>query len=207
MRNIPVTENTAVLKVTVSYIVHFLNIAVYRLSVSTIYTLPVKHNLPSFVHTLSECGAACCTVMPLPNTCIYLFAELGASRILHWHMHTTNAVLEKNVWGQCPQFGGNAPKSAAPSGERPVGWGMERSIPSQPIKRSGKRCELPKRFPGEPRLETHFGIFWRPQNAPFADAKGAFCGRQNVDALRSSNSVSCIIRGQGRGLGANPAPT
>jgi len=38
------------------------------------------------------------------------------------------------------------------------GWGMGGVSPPQPIRESGERCELPK---------TYFGVFWRPQNAPF----------------------------------------
>ena len=44
---------------------------------------------------------------------------------------------------------------------------------------------------GEPRLETHFGVFWRPQNALY------------TDALSSSNSVSCHIWGQKPRFGGN----
>ena len=35
----------------------------------------------------------------------------------------------------------------------------------------GKRCELPQRDLG---LETHFGIFWRPQNALFGTCSWCF---------------------------------
>jgi len=34
--------------------------------------------------------------------------------------------------------------------------------------------------------ERKASTFWRPQNAPFASAKGAFCGRQNIPKCVSS---------------------
>ena len=73
----------------------------------------------------------------------------------------------------------------------------------------GKGCPLPSRLGvwgaswafrlGPERPETHFGIFWRPQNTPFFTYMPML--------LSSSNSVSCHIWGARPRFGAiDPCP-
>ena len=57
----------------------------------------------------------------------------------------------------------------AAGGSVPSGVGYGEGVPSQPTKRStGERRELPQRGPGKrPGRKSDFGVFCRPQNAPF----------------------------------------
>jgi len=65
-------------------------------------------------------------------------------------------------------------------------WG---GVFPQPTRGLREHFELPAGAGAEPPPGTHFGVFWRPQNAPFL--------RLHADVLSSSNSVSCHIWGQG----------
>ena len=66
----------------------------------------------------------------------------------------------QNIWGQTPI------KSA--SAEWGMGWSMGRDVPPQPTRGDGRTSWAPPARSGaEPRPETHFGVFWRPQNTPF----------------------------------------
>jgi len=122
----------------------------------------------------------------------------------HLWFADSGAVLEENVWR------GNAPKPrrrrrenrGAESAEWSRVWGGA-SHP-QPTMGSGERRELPHisvwHSGAERRPETHFGLFWRPQNAPFCTY---------MLMLWVPGTVFHVIfggRGQGRGLGAIAPP-
>ena len=66
----------------------------------------------------------------------------------HCHRRRSGRNSEGDTW--------RAPKV----GRCRMGWGMKGASLLQPTRRSGERCELPQR-------KTDFGVFWRPQNAPF----------------------------------------
>jgi len=67
------------------------------------------------------------------------------------------AVLEENIWGQCPQ-------TEVPSGKRRRrenrGGAVVSPIQPTTVQRLGA-----SESGAEPRSETHFGVFWMPQNA------------------------------------------
>jgi len=76
------------------------------------------------------------------------------------------ALFYRNIFGggaiPPPNRGANDAEGAELSGE----W--ENCVPSQPTRGSGAASSAPPVECGaEPRPETHFGVFWRPQNAPF----------------------------------------
>jgi len=95
------------------------------------------------------------------------------------------AVLEENIWGQCPlKPRRRAPKTGESRRQRHlVGCDMGRVSTPQPTKESeGASWAPPARSGRGPRPESHFGVFWRPQNA-------LFCTYNYHDALSSLNSV------------------
>jgi len=63
-------------------------------------------------------------------------------------------------------------------------WG--RVSRPQPTRVLGSVVSSPAWSWAEPQPETHFGVFWRPQNAPF-------CTHMPMLWVSSSNSVSCHI--------------
>jgi len=70
-----------------------------------------------------------------------------------------------------------------------MGWGMVRGVPLQPTRESGGASWAPQAGSGaEPQPKTDFGVFWRPQNAPFCIYMAKIWGGQFALASPTPNS-------------------